>query len=98
MKNDSDSIQADSVSTERTAAEAKRYAHGSDQWAELKKYIICELTRIERERDMAVSYEQPKTVERAVTELEILRHVLTMMRFFADAHNASMQEGTSPTS
>lgn len=30
MQNDSDSIQADSVSTERTAAEAKRYAHGSE--------------------------------------------------------------------
>jgi len=93
-----ESLQADSASRNERPAERSVMPTAGDQWAELKKYIICELTRIERERDMAVSYEQPKTVERAVTELEILRHVLTMMRFFADAHNASPQEGTSPTS
>jgi len=84
MKNDSDSIRADSVSTERTAAEAKRYAHGSDQLAEW-------LLEVEAE-------EREARLEAAVIDERLIQINSTKRRLqsILDANNETRCEGTKP--
>jgi len=84
MKNDSDSIRADSASMERAAAEAKRYAHGSDQLAEW-------LLEVEAE-------EREACLEAAVIDERLIQINSTKRRLqsILDANNETRCEGTKP--